>query len=531
MRVESGRFTPCTSVLVLLSGLAGCADTQTDAAPSMSSVASPEAAVPEAQGAVSASTAEPAPEASPGGGGRPGLVPAGGGPTSSGPEPLPAPSGGTGGVAPAPGASEGEGAAAGRGSTPSPSPSGGAGAGGRGRGGQAPEAGSAGVAGSGTTPAPGPWQPEFQTRTLSNEFVSEGAAVADIDADGVLDLVAGPLWYRGPDFELGGEIAEPTVYPPEQYSLFFLTFAADLNGDDLPDVLAIGDAGGGNGTGTPNAKWYENPGPDALDQHWAERPVYDGLVSNESPIFANLVGDERPELVFMTERQLGHASPGANPDEPWEFHAISGSDFNTPYVHGLGVGDIDGNGLPDVVEAAGYWLQQTDGSFERRAVDFTEGAAGNNRGGAQMLVFDVDGDGDADVVTSLSGHGYGLSWFEQVDGGEFEPHVILPAEGTGESFSQLHALAQGDLNGDGLPDFVTGKRYYAHRPPTDPGGTDPAVIYWFELTRAGGTAEFVPRAIHDDSGVGCNFAIEDIDGNGRLDIVVANKKGNYVHLQ
>ena len=34
-------------------------------------------------------------------------------------------------------------------------------------------------------------------------------------------------------------------------------------------------------------------------------------------------------------------------------------------------------------------------------------------GGAEMAVYDVNGDGLNDVVTSLQAHGWGLSWFEQ----------------------------------------------------------------------------------------------------------------------
>ena len=36
------------------------------------------------------------------------------------------------------------------------------------------------------------------------------------------------------------------------------------------------------------------------------------------------------------------------------------------------------------------------------------------------------------------------------------------------------------MNDDGIMDFVTGKRYFAHQG-KDPGGLEPAVIYWFEL--------------------------------------------------
>jgi hypothetical protein len=135
------------------------------------------------------------------------------------------------------------------------------------------------------------------------------------------------------------------------------------------------------------------------------------------------------------------------------------------------------------------------------------------------------------VVTSLNAHGYGLAWFEQSEDGSFVAHEILPDEASDVSFSQLHAVAVADLNGDGLLDVITGKRYYAHAPPQDPGGTDPAVLYWFELSRDGGEASFEPHLIHDDSGVGCVFAARDVNADGRPDIFVSNKKGAFVHVQ
>jgi hypothetical protein len=148
-----------------------------------------------------------------------------------------------------------------------------------------------------------------------------------------------------------------------------------------------------------------------------------------------------------------------------------------------------------------------------------------------MAVLDVDGDGDGDVVSALAAHQYGLSWFEQVDATHFTAHEILPPSATGMSFSQQHALSVGDLNGDGLPDIVTGKRYYAH-PSTnaDPGSTDPPVLYWFELSR-GPSAGFTPHLIHSDSGAGCNFAVRDVTGDGKLDIFVSNKRGTFLHTQ
>jgi hypothetical protein len=401
------------------------------------------------------------------------------------------------------------------------------------------EAGAGGKAGSAGSGGKAGGVPTFMTRTLASDHVAEGADAGDIDGDGAIDLVAGPRWYKGPNYALGGTvIANPPTFTRDQYSTFFLTFVDDVNADGRPDVIAVGDAGGGNGSGTPNAHWYQNPGPTGLTQAWTKTAVYSGLVAGESPAYLNLVGDAKKELVFMTNQRAGYAAPGASAASPWTFTPLTGTGFPTPYVHGLGVGDIDGDGLMDLVERTGWWRQTSGATWEQHEYDFGTGLTGtrpSNWGGAQMLVFDVDGDGDSDVVTGLFAHRYGISWFERQGTGAsitFAPHVILPSAAGAGNFSQAHAFVAADVNGDGLTDVIAGKRYYAHPSSNpDPGTTDPPVLYWFELQRSGGTATFVPHLVHDDSGAGCNFVARDLTGDGKVDIFTTNKRGTFLHVQ
>jgi len=388
----------------------------------------------------------------------------------------------------------------------------------------------------------------WTTRTLMTGQVAEGAEAADINGDGTLDLVAGPVWFDGAkDFALGGQVV-PTLpmLSMTEYSKFFLTFIDDLNGDGRPDVILIGDAGGANGTGNPNALWYENPGPAGLaDNAWTKHPLVAGLVGNESPAYVNLVGDAKRELVFIScltgmtsgscpGGQLAYARPGATPNAAWSITFVGG-DFSSAWVHGLGVGDVDKDGLNDVVERTGWWRQVDATTWERHAFDFWSGSTSersSNWGGAQMYVADVDGDGDNDVVTVLAAHQYGLAWFEHqgpaVASG-FLAHDILPTTAGKDNLSQMHAMAMADVNGDGLPDLITGKRYYAHD--DDPGVSDPPYLTWFELQRSGATATYVRHDIHDASGVGCNFIARDLNGDGKVDVFTSNKRGTFLHLQ
>ena len=78
---------------------------------------------------------------------------------------------------------------------------------------------------------------------------------------------------------------------------------------------------------------------------------------------------------------------------------------------------------------------------------------------------------------------------------------------------------------------MTGKRFWAHGPAGDPEPNAPHVVDWFELKREGGKATFIPHIIDDSSGVGTQVMAADVNGDGKPDVVVGNKKGVFVHTR
>lgn len=360
----------------------------------------------------------------------------------------------------------------------------------------------------------------FKKHVISNDFISEGVAVGDVNNDGKIDILAGPCWFEAPGWKRH-DIDTVKVYDVRTaYSRSFLNHAMDIDQDGWVDLIVVDFPG-------LSADWYENPGKKT--GYWKKHLLYQ-FVGNESPAFVDVDGDGRDDIICAdskSNQMIWLQAPPVKGDTDWKRFAIG--EKNVPGTdiqgHGLGYGDINNDGRRDVIVKDGWW----EGPADVKQPSWIFHPADIGEDCSQMQVVDVNADGLPDVV-SASAHRYGIWWHPQFRGDDeynFFDHYTISF-----STSQTHATAMADMNGDGNPDLVTGKRYFAHlerlnpsnKTTIDPGSYEKPAIYWFELT-PGKRPYWIEHEIDDDSGIGINIIAQDINKDGRPDIIVANKRG------
>lgn len=361
----------------------------------------------------------------------------------------------------------------------------------------------------------------FKKHVISGDFISEGVAVGDVNKDGRLDILAGPSWFEAPGWTRHDIDTFKTYSAKTAYCRSFLNHCMDINQDGWPDLIVLDFPG-------LSADWFENPGTKA--GYWRKHRLFD-FVGNESPLFLDVDGDEQDDIICAdskTNQVIWLQAPARGSIE-WKRFTISKTNVPGTDIrgHGLGYGDINGDGRKDVVVKDGWW----EGPADIKQPDWNWHPADIGEDCSQMQIIDVNADGLADVV-SASAHRYGIWWHQQYKG-EYSSRQF--STGTiSFSTSQTHSTAMADFNGDGHPDLVTGKRYFAHlerlnpsnRTTIDPGTYEKPVIYWFELT-PGKRPYWIEHEIDNDSGIGLNTVTVDMNKDGKPDIVVANKHGIF----
>jgi hypothetical protein len=343
----------------------------------------------------------------------------------------------------------------------------------------------------------------FERKTI-DLGVSETCAIADFNNDGRPDIFSGDAWYQSPAWTRH-EVRRLQEYGTYLASLTDL--ALDVDGDGWIDIVS---------SGWHNGKiwWSKNPGkPGAA---WDDRVIDQGYAV-EFSFLVDLDNDGKARELLP---QFGDAkAPTAwyeAVNGEWKKHIVSPQS----YGHGIGAGDVNGDGRTDIVTPQGWFEAPPDprnGEWKFHP-EFKLGST------SFIYTIDINEDGLPDLLTA-NAHDYGIFWMEQRPDHAWVKRMI------DESWSQAHALTLVDLNGDGRKELLTGKRFMAHDG-HDPGEHDPLGIYWYEYHKSEDGKSIVwSRHIIDygsRAGGGMQIPVADVDGDGDLDFAVGGKGGLFL---
>jgi Dienelactone hydrolase family/FG-GAP-like repeat len=363
--------------------------------------------------------------------------------------------------------------------------------------------------------APGPCLADdvaFRRHVINADSEFVAAAVCDVNKDGKLDIVCGGWWYEAPTWKkrlvrtveiIGGR--------PDGYAHQVL----DVNGDGWPDIVTVN-------WRTSSLKWIEHPGGNlAKGQEWKTHVI--AVPGNmETGRLVDLLGDGTPVLLpcganfaaWWELKRTPNAKGGFDPE--WIRHDLP----RELAGHGIGVGDINGDGRLDIVGRKGWaeapkdprkdrWIWHADFDLDQASIP--------------ILVVDVDGDGLNDIVYTRA-HDYGIYWLQQKRSKDGQIQWLKHAIDT--SVAGCHAPLWADLDGDGIKELIVGRRYLAHEG-KDPGEYDPQAAYRYQFDPKTRTWKRWLISYNDGIGFGLDPKAVDLTGSGKLDLVLGGRHGLY----
>ncbi len=368
----------------------------------------------------------------------------------------------------------------------------------------------------------------WEKHAINPQSPFEAGSAFDINNDGVIDVLSGNRWYQGPEFTTSYPVRE--IQKQGTYYNCFATLPLDINDDGLMDYVTVSYFGRDVG-------WVKNPGQ--AGERWVYTEI-DQPGPSEAAWMVDLTGDGVPEVLPNTVNvPVFYELEKSGAEPSWKKYQLG----TTEAGHGVGSGDINGDGRTDVLTPKGWFEAPEDPSSESWTwhPQWNLGAAG-----IQILGRDIDGDGLTDIVWGM-GHDYGLYWSRQqsIDGKRtFSDRMVIDDE-----LHQAHTLLWADLDGNGQDDeLVTGTRVYAHE--VEPGDTEAPIIAAYRFNRStekwersliyrGEPAVNPPpverRAERDaqkdfpegTAGTGLQLTALDLDDDGDLDLLCPGKSGLY----